>query len=772
MIPDKLKLRGFKGIREGMGLDEIEIDFSGLTGLVALAGDNGTGKTTVLENMHGFRTMPSKKSSLYRQVFLRDSYRDFSFWFEGVHYRTLVKIDAQSEKSEGYIWKNHNDQKSEVDGKVSNYDPYITNLLGSSNLFFNSIFAAQKSKKISGLTTGKLQELFSEFLRLYELIAYETTSKQCITVLGTVATRIDKEIDALEVKIMDKAETERKLSEAVEKESSYLKEQIELTEKIKDAETNYEKAKEAIAKSMVKKGRLSNFEQNLARFKNDRDRELESVESELNRLRIKLRGINDEIAKCESLLKDKDKIMEACQQKSEIVEKLPAIEKDIEQKKKELDKADSEINEITKTVEENRRIIDAGKKDPEIARLEAEISGKREKTVDLEKRSPICNVDLDTEKENACGFITGALRAQEELPLLEKKLSDRMQLRSEQAQKANRTMEECDVKLVSLKKKKGADAKNYNAVVDEKYALNEKLKKIRLFSVKKPDVAVAMSQKDSLEKRKDGIISEGIRIRDNRDKSIARIDDETKKLNTEIEELKDSIDNTLDEKKEKAERQLNESKLALEGTDKQIVDTRERIAVLKQSVAEKCSAEKDMVDKKKEHAKLMREQGEWIYLRNACGKDGLRQLELDCVAPLINGYANELLNMSFESNDLVKLLTQDEEGREDIKIVVLREEEVLLDDLCGGEEVIILKALRLAMTLISQEKSGRRYESIFCDEEDGALSVENAIKFIYLYKSLMKIAEIDTCFYISHKPQCVAMADHVLNFGNGGITID
>ena len=142
------------------------------------------------------------------------------------------------------------------------------------------------------------------------------------------------------------------------------------------------------------------------------------------------------------------------------------------------------------------------------------------------------------------------------------------------------------------------------------------------------------------------------------------------------------------------------------------------------------------------------------------------------MAPVISGYANDLLNMSFGSNELVKFLTQDSEGREDLKIVVLREEEVLLDDLCGGEEVIILKGLRLAMTLISQERSGKRYESIFCDEEDGPLSVENATKFIQLYKSLMKIAKMDTCFYISHKPQCVAMADHVLHFGDNGIMIN
>ncbi len=81
------------------------------------------------------------------------------------------------------------------------------------------------------------------------------------------------------------------------------------------------------------------------------------------------------------------------------------------------------------------------------------------------------------------------------------------------------------------------------------------------------------------------------------------------------------------------------------------------------------------------------------------------------------------------------------------------------------------KALRLAMTLISKEKSGRNYSTLFADEEDGALSEENATQFIGLYRSLMKIGDMDTCFYVSHKPEAVALADHRLIFGDSGVTI-
>lgn len=53
--PLKLRLKGFKGIRSGLDRDEIEFDLDALAGdaqLVAIAGANGRGKTTLMDNLH------------------------------------------------------------------------------------------------------------------------------------------------------------------------------------------------------------------------------------------------------------------------------------------------------------------------------------------------------------------------------------------------------------------------------------------------------------------------------------------------------------------------------------------------------------------------------------------------------------------------------------------------------------------------------------------------------------------------------------------------
>ena len=53
--PLRLTLTGFKGVRSGLGRDSLTLDLQALAGdaqLVAIAGANGRGKSTVMDNLH------------------------------------------------------------------------------------------------------------------------------------------------------------------------------------------------------------------------------------------------------------------------------------------------------------------------------------------------------------------------------------------------------------------------------------------------------------------------------------------------------------------------------------------------------------------------------------------------------------------------------------------------------------------------------------------------------------------------------------------------
>jgi exonuclease SbcC len=102
----RLRLRGFIGIRDGMGLEEIDLSYLGdLDGLVALAGPNGSGKSTILENLHPYRTMRTKPGSLLQQVYLKDSLKELLWEFDGTRYRSVLNLDPTSGKSKAYLYR-------------------------------------------------------------------------------------------------------------------------------------------------------------------------------------------------------------------------------------------------------------------------------------------------------------------------------------------------------------------------------------------------------------------------------------------------------------------------------------------------------------------------------------------------------------------------------------------------------------------------------------------------------------------------------------------
>jgi DNA repair exonuclease SbcCD ATPase subunit len=245
-------------------------------------------------------------------------------------------------------------------------------------------------------------------------------------------------------------------------------------------------------------------------------------------------------------------------------------------------------------------------------------------------------------------------------------------------------------------------------------------------------------------------------------------------MSKRLDGIKASIDEDISKKLADAKAVLASREDQKDELSKKVKSADERMAVLKQRMEEKEAVERELSSAKKELERIAEEASQWEYLKHACGKTGLQALEIDGVAPLITGYANDLLTSSFGPNFSVKLITQDPEtGKEVIDIIVIRGDgsETKLENLSGGEKVWVLKALRLAMTLVSKEKSGRNFKTILCDEEDGPLDTEKAVSFAGLYKSILEVGGFDSCFYISHNQDVIGMADHRIEFSRGGISI-
>lgn len=773
---EKQRLKGFTGIKRGLGLDEIEIDFSGITGLTALEGANGAGKSTVLENLHPYNQLASREGALYQHVCDRKAEKELSFFYADHHYKTLLKIDCESERSEGFIWR---DGKSEVKGKISEYARYWKTSMGSPELFFASAFCAQGSKKLSEMRTGELKTLFGEFLRLGRYQKWEDTAKQCGNILNGKAGQIETRIKTLSEQVAGKDETTEKymsLGRSVE----FLKDdQHILKESLVEKRLIVNDLNKAISNNKVWIARKADIETSIAKLTNDRDTEKSVAEAEIESLKGKWRELAEELKKHNAILQDKEAIEGAAAKERELTEKIEQLSQEIEGINERVNLGQKAVHELEteiqgrKNILQNlmKEIIDPAK-DAVLVSLRSRAAHLKGKMLDLDRKDKDC-------QSVTCSFIKGALDAAGLLPVVEEDIADReaaIQAGNENSKGAY-TLIDGDLKE-QTEMLKGARVvlQTGNQALEEKRkalaTLRYDVVKIKELAAKASIVQVAEQRKADIEKQQAEITEQGKTKREVINKRVADFDLEIDAKKVEAEECERSIDHDAESRLKALAAEIEKVETVdLPQVERDIQESREKLATLKAELEKIQEAEKELEQVRKEKDRLAGDVSHWRYLQTACGKNGLQALEIDGTAPLITGYANNLLSQAFAPLSSVKLVTQDENGKECLDIMVPTEDgsEILLDNLSGGQKVWNLMALRLAMTLLSKEKSGLAFMTAFADELDGALDPENALNFVGMYRSFMQIGGFSDFLFISHKPSCRGMADNILKFEHGKV---
>src|SRR5260221_7035967 len=178
-----LTLKGFRGIRDGLGLDEIALDFEHLApdaALVALVGANGRGKTTVMDNLHPYLTMPSRASaagagpfSYYDHVVLPESEKTLVWEIGGRRLRSQIVIRSGSRRrTEAYLFERRDGAWQPMvladgttsDGRAETYQCCVQALCGSPDTFFTSAFAAQGRRHLSAWRNTEIKLLLADLL--------------------------------------------------------------------------------------------------------------------------------------------------------------------------------------------------------------------------------------------------------------------------------------------------------------------------------------------------------------------------------------------------------------------------------------------------------------------------------------------------------------------------------------------------------------------------------------------------------------------------------
>lgn len=829
MKPVSLTLRGFIGIYKGMGLEEITLDLSDLSGLIAFDAPNGSGKSSILENLQPYRRLASRDGSLQHHVYLRDSYKDFTFDLAGHRYRTLVKIDAQSGRQEGYVWKNETPQ---VSGKATEYDKYIEGLLGSPKLFFQSVFAAQNGDSLADMTTGELKGLFTEFLRLDKLSEYEETAKLAGNAIKEKIDGIQNRVDAADEKTAGLNQLQSELSEAGQNLSYKAVQAEEYRTAINEVQAELEKAKEAAAEhrnSMQKDAELASQKQTeeskleekqveWTREKTRLEKQIADIQAQIDEKKVLLanqgqhEALRSEMKRLEMAITDKERDLEA------VRKELDAAETEIEAMDKAWKQYDesasadmaaqvSYINQLEKEKQGiNDKLSDINNEiyllenDTGTVRLQSKMSELQSIAGKLDERDPEC-------RSETCVFILDAIKARKELPEVQGEYKQHVaEVKARIAEKSNQ-QDQVKEDLSELENTiKNADERR-NQLLEE-YTQKQKQHEAEVAELKRRR---EQSKKDGAEIEQ--VLSENKRRHAEIRKQLEdapnyeMVESEIQNLEARLSEAND----TLQQRKAEHEKAVREIWDRIAGIDKQrlnlpvnyeaaetvnnkagelertqakaselqesVNQMQSRIAVLNHQISELTEIEDQAAADREKIKQLSEELSQWRYIQQACGKDGLRALEIDGTAPLIAGYANDLLTNTFGPGATVGFRTVNDDGKECLDVVVYREDDIdgngtLLENLSGGQKVWILKSLRLALTLVAKEKSGKDVSVAMADEEDGALDAESARSFIDMYRQFLSAGNFESILYITHRDSCKAMADHVIRLTRAGIEID
>jgi len=179
MQPLSLTLKGFRGIRDGLGRDVLTLDFERLADgaeLVAIVGANGRGKTTVMDNLHPYLTMPSRAAlagpggfSYYDHVCLPENEKDLIWAHDGRSYRSQVVIRVNGRrKTEAFLFVLADDgawrpvaleDGTVSDGKVDTYLRCVEAICGSADTFFTAIPAVLGCNTLMRTNKGVINKL-------------------------------------------------------------------------------------------------------------------------------------------------------------------------------------------------------------------------------------------------------------------------------------------------------------------------------------------------------------------------------------------------------------------------------------------------------------------------------------------------------------------------------------------------------------------------------------------------------------------------------------
>lgn len=697
--------------------DTLSLDLGNLPeGLIAVVGENGSGKTAFLESALAaiYRKFASREKELVDYAHDRDSFIEAVFAFDGHgQFRARVNLDAVRRVSEAVLEQIHSDGTRAFlsDGKVSSFDAAVARVFPPAAVVLASAFAAQnRAGSFVTLDRRGRKELFSKLLGLER---YESMAQTARTAAGLVEEAI-KRLDVRREVLA--GSTGREHDEALaaaaegrERERGVLDgRRLSLRTSIADAEAALATVQDQAAACAVARQRVTSLEGELAAKRGERDRVQErrvqierTLVAEREVIAAAQRKAHADIANAEARCGETFRAA------------VKAVEDSLAAKRKDLDEriannrrvlADADaIRAAVARLAEVEASIATARQDEQTWR--ATLAGEQAKHADLTERVSkafLATTELSRALGNAsllktvpcggegqfsgCRFLENAKEAEQRIPELRPEADSLGSLEAEKRAAAEnvkaandqlatiaqtiRDLEADKVTLAAKAKLEPALAAA-EARIAELDAAREEAERAaeRGHADAKERVKARLAELAEDRARADAGRLEAERVAELRaDSQITECEQQLKVLDLSIRKVQEVLDAARADlaAAEAGNVQAQALQATLDGLRRQWDETTTALAHLEARRQEDERTRQalelrraDLADVERRIEALQAELLEWSMLAKALGRDGLPVLEIDAAGPTVSAYTNDLLASCFGPRFSVELVTQE-----------------------------------------------------------------------------------------------------------------
>lgn len=807
MQPLKLTLKGFRGIRDGLGQDVLTLDFESLADgaeLVAIAGANGRGKTTLMDNLHPYLTMPSRAAlsgpggfSYYDHVCLPENEKDLTWAHEGRCYRSQVVIRLNGRrKTEAYLhalsdvgqWRPVClDDGLVSDGKVETYTRCVEAICGSADTFFTSAFSAQGKRQLSTYRNAEIKNLLSDLLGQEEIRALGQKANDTAKLIKAGLSAIRQESAGLDAE-------QARLDAGLHRLQGASDRVVQALLARQQAQQALDGHRACHARLLAERDQSQSTEARRAQLLEERKaliaagtRAIEGLKAQeqealqgLERLAQRINSRRTQAQSRQSALMQSRRqclnVLEEAGAVQRAAHRLPLAEAVLSARQQGIVVCRQQVQAMRDAQATERLLVQ------KLASIELEAGRAALKAQELAHRFglvgevPCAGTDL----QGQCKLLGDAHEAQTLMPSAQGQISRLAQ---------DKALAEQELSLIRHRYEELSLAPQALARAERLVDMaRTRVSRLSLLATRAGQITQARAALQTIELELSSLSADG------RTQDYEATDEQAERQ--QIEATRQRIAQALVQQAQHFREALNRLDAVLYGLPTPFdhlmlaaaaqAEAQARLAL---STAEQAhlAAERDAqsrielmaqaralaerrVQVKSRMARAEDSLGSWNLFARCMSNDGLIALAIDDAGPALSGLANDLLLACYGPRFTVSILTLVETGkgeqREGFDIVVHDGESgdsKSLGLMSGGERVWVNECLTRAVALYLAQHAGRRYDALFSDEADGALDPERKRMFMAMKREVLRVGGYRREFFVSQTPELTAMADAVID---------